>query len=118
MGRLKNSDEALMVFGLQKIVARTPRAIAVPLTNMVANRNTGVLTNVPGPTGPMSLAGTEVSGIVGWNPTSGNQPVSVCLFSYNGQVTIGLCTDNGLIPDPAKVAHHLTEELSSAGLRS
>ena len=118
MGRLKNSDEALMVFGLQKIVARTPRAISVNLTNMVANRNTGVLTNVPGPTGPMSLAGTEVSAIVGWNPTSGNQPVSVCLFSYNGQVTIGLCTDNGLIPDPAKVAHHLTEELSCAGLLS
>jgi diacylglycerol O-acyltransferase len=64
----------------------------------------------------MFLAGCEVLTIVGWNPTSGNQPISICLFSYNGEVTIGLCTDDELIPDPGSVAHCLSTELASEGL--
>jgi len=116
MTRLKNSDEALMVFGLGQVVARAPTAVSVALTNLVANHNTGVMSNVPGPVAPMSLAGCEVLTVVGWNPTSGNQPISICLFSYNGEVTMGLCTDNLRIPDPHLVAHHLAAELASEDL--
>jgi diacylglycerol O-acyltransferase / wax synthase len=105
------------MFGLQKIVARAPKTISFNLTNMVANRNMGVLSNVPGPTGPMSLAGEEVAGMVGWVPTSGDQSISACILSYNGHVFIGLTTDDSLIADPGKVAHHITEELASVGLR-
>lgn len=116
MARLKHSDEALMVFGLQRVVGQAPTTIAVNLTNMVANRNTGVLTNIPGPTTAMQLAGARVGGLVGWNPTSGDQPIGVCLFSYRGEVTVGVNTDDDLIPDPDHVLACIAAEFESTGL--
>jgi diacylglycerol O-acyltransferase len=104
MTRIKNSAEPALVYGIQRVVAETPAAISVRLTNFVANKGVGLLTNVPGPRAPMALAGTEVSGILGWVPTTGDQPVGLCIFSYNGAVNIGIATDAALIPDPDLLA--------------
>ena len=103
MNRIKNSAEALVLYGIQQVIAKTPAAISVPITNYVANKAVGVLTNVPGPRGPMALAGTEVEGILGWVPASGDQTLGLCIFSYNGTVNIGLAADAGLVPDPASL---------------
>lgn len=104
MTRIKNSAEPAVVFGVQRTIAETPPAISVPLTNFVANKAVGVLTNVPGPRAPMALAGTTVSSIFGWVPSSGDQPVGLCIFSYNGSVNIGIAADAGLVPDPGYLA--------------
>ena len=100
MNRIKNSAEALVLFGIQRVIAKTPAMVSVPLTNYVANKAVGILTNVPGPRGPMALAGTEVEGILGWVPSSGDQTLGLCIFSYNGTVNIGLAADSGLVPEP------------------
>lgn len=100
MNRIKNSAEALVVYGIQRVIAQTPATVSVPLTNYVANKAVGVLTNVPGPRGPMALAGTEVEGILGWVPASGDQTLGLCIFSYNGTVNIGLAADAAVVPEP------------------
>lgn len=99
MLRIKNSAEPMMVFGLQRAAASLPQTLATELTNFVANKTVGQLTNVPGPRAPMSLAGTRVQGVLGWVPTSGDQPLGICIFSYNGRVSIGFIADQGLVPD-------------------
>lgn len=104
MTRIKNSAEPVVVYGVQRLIAETPAAVSVPITNLVANKSVGLLTNVPGPRGPMALAGTEVTGILGFVPTSGDQPVGLCIFSYNGTVRIGIISDAGLVPDPEFLA--------------
>jgi diacylglycerol O-acyltransferase / wax synthase len=103
MSRIKNSAEPAVLYGVQRAVAETPAAISVRLTNFVANKAVGILTNVPGPRAPLALAGTEVSGILGWVPTSGDQPLGLCIFSYNGAVNIGIASDAGLLPDPERL---------------
>lgn len=100
MNRIKNSAEALVLFGIQRVIAQTPASVSVPLTNYVANKAVGILTNVPGPRGPMALAGTEVEGILGWVPASGDQTLGLCIFSYNGTVNIGLAADATVVPEP------------------
>lgn len=110
MRRTKNSAEALLVFGLQQVVALAPRVVAFNLTNYVANKAVGLLTNVPGPRAPMTLAGTEVAGVLGWVPTSGDQPLGICLFSYNGSVSVGIAADVGLISDVDRLAQLFVEE--------
>jgi diacylglycerol O-acyltransferase len=39
--------------------------------------------------------------MLGWVPTSGDQPIGVCLFTYNGTVNVGVATDTRMIPDPS-----------------
>lgn len=103
MTRIKNSAEPAVLYGIQRVIAETPAAVSVPLTNYVANKAAGILTNVPGPRGPMALAGTEVAGILGWVPSSGDQPLGLCIFSYNGLVNIGIAADARLVPDPDRL---------------
>ncbi len=113
MDRIKNSDEAILTFGIQRAIAQAPRKVAVELTNYFADKAVGVLTNVPGPRTPMSLAGTRVDGILGWAPCSGDQPMTVCIFSYNGRVTVGFGTDKKLVPDVMRLSELFDEEFTS-----
>jgi diacylglycerol O-acyltransferase / wax synthase len=113
MARTKNSAEAMMVFGLQRVVAEAPSAVGVGVTEFVANKTVGVLTNVPGPRAPMYLAGTEVTGMLGWVPTAADQGLGICIFSYNGQVSIGISSDARLMPDPERLAELMKVEFAA-----
>ena len=111
MQRIKNSDEAVLTFGLQRVVSMSPGQVAFFLTNFFANKSVGVLTNVPGPTGLLRFAGEDVEQVVGFAPCSGDQPMTTTIFSYNGGVTIGFATDAGLVPDPQRLVDYVLEEI-------
>ncbi len=104
MTRIKNSAEAMLVFGAQRAVAETPSMIAERITSFVADKTLGVLTNVPGPTAPIALAGTQVAGILGFVPCASEQSLGLCILSYAGAVNIGVYADAGIMPDPERLA--------------
>lgn len=104
MLRIKHSAVPVLTSGLQWLVAESPKQIAVALTNFFANKGTGVLTNVPGPRAPISFAGVVVSRMLGWAPASGDQPLCLCIYSYNGTMSIGVSADAELVPDPERIA--------------
>lgn len=110
MQRIKNSVEPAITFGVQWVVAESPKALAVRLTNLFANKGVGVLTNVPGPRERMTFAGVEVAGTLGWVPMSGDQPLGIAIFSYDGEVTIGIAGDAKLVPDPDRIAGLIESE--------
>jgi diacylglycerol O-acyltransferase len=58
----------------------------------------------------MTLAGTEVSGMLGWAPCSGDQPLTISMLSYNGSVYVGFGADVGLVPDGDRLGEHFSEE--------
>jgi len=51
-----------------------------------------------------------VEGMLGFAPSSGDQPMTVTIFSYNGRVHIGFGTDATLVPDPARLPGLFIEE--------
>lgn len=112
-GRIKNSQETLVSFGIQRAIAQAPHTMSVWLTNYFANLTVGVLTNVPGPRQKVSFAGTVVDAMLGWAPSSGDQPMTVCIYSYAGQVRIALAADAGLIPDAQRIIDHLHAEVAA-----
>jgi len=116
MERIKNSDEAVLTFGLQRIVSMSPKQIAFFLTNFFANKAIGVLTNVPGPSAPMSFAGVTVDQVVGFAPCSGDQPMTATIFSYNGGVTVGFASDAGLVSAPDELVDYVVEDLAAMGV--
>jgi WS/DGAT/MGAT family acyltransferase len=109
--RLKHSAEPLVAFGFQRVIAESPSAIARRVTDYFAGKTIGQLSNVPGPRIAMTMAGAPMRSILGWVPSSGDQPLGICLFSYDGTVNVGVTTDSRMIPDPLHVAelveHHL-----------
>ena len=84
--------------------AAVPVGVTNALVDVVANKAIGQLTSVPGPTSMVRIAGTPVAGLLGWVPMTGDQSLGICIYSYNGQVTVGIATDAGLVPEPGVVA--------------
>jgi hypothetical protein len=103
----------MVAFGFQRAIAESPSVVARQVTKFFTGKTIGQLTNVPGPRVAMTLAGVPVRSILGWVPTSGDQPIGVSLFSYDGTLSVGVATDARMIPDPMHVVdlveRHLTE---------
>lgn len=114
IARIRDSYEPALTFGLQYAVARSPAPLGLAMSRYFAGKAVGVLTNVPGPRAPMTLAGASVEGIVGWAPCSGHQAITICVFSYAGQVRFGFGTDRTVIPDPAELVAGLAAEFAAA----
>ncbi len=101
--RLKNSAEPAVAFGMQKVIAEAPGAVAKRVTDFFSGKTIGQLSNVPGPRSQLTMVGAPVRTVMGWVPTSGDQPIGVCLFTYNGTVGVGVSSDTRMVPDPERV---------------
>ena len=118
MDRIKNSDEPVLTFGIQRGISAAPRQVSVALTDFFANKAVGVLTNVPGPRSTLTLAGAEVSQVIGFAPCSGEQPMTATIFSYADTITVGFAVDAGLVPDPRELVDGTIDELAELMRRS
>jgi len=102
--RLKNSAEPAIAFGMQRVIAEAPSAVARRVTDFFSNKTIGQLSNVPGPQVTLKMVGKPIRSMLGWVPTSGDQPLGICLISYAGTVNVGVATDVRMIPDPMRIA--------------
>lgn len=116
--RLKHSAEPVLAFGMQRVIAESPGAVAKRITDFFSSKSVGQLTNVPGPSAQLRMVGAPVRTVLGWVPTSGDQPIGVCLFTYNGTVSIGVAVDIRMIPDPMSITEligiHIDRLVASA----
>ena len=118
MEEIKGSPEGALAYGLLGVMGLTPPQVERRMIDMFCDKVTMVLTNVPGPTQPIYFAGSPVAGVLGWVPAGGNIGVGVSIFSYNGDVTIGLRVDAGIVPDPETIIEYYEYELKVlAGLK-
>jgi len=101
--RLKHSVEPALAFGVQKVIAEAPGDVAKRITDFFSNKTIGQLSNVPGPRAELTMVGAPVRTVLGWVPTSGDQPIGVCLFTYNGTVGVGVSSDTRMVPDPDRI---------------
>jgi WS/DGAT/MGAT family acyltransferase len=107
---LKNSYEPAVTLGLYAALGYLPKIVQDQLFDLLASRSTAVMTNVPGPTEPLTVAGSTVKQSLFWVPQSADIGMGVSIFSYAGQVQFGLITDVALTPDPEAVVSRFPEE--------
>jgi WS/DGAT/MGAT family acyltransferase len=113
MDEIKHSPEGAVSYGLLGAMGRTPVQIEKRLVEMFSAKGTAVMTNVPGPRERVYFAGSPVRGVLVWAPRSGSVAMSVAIFSYAGEITVGLMVDGGLIPDPARIIASFGRELEA-----
>ncbi len=113
MGRIKTSPEGPISYALLGAIGAAPAQVEAALVNVFSGVGSTVLTNVPGPRTTIFLAGSPVRGALVWAPVSGNVAMSVSIFSYAGEVTVGVMTDAGLVPDPEAIVAAFAAELAA-----
>jgi hypothetical protein len=115
MGEIKAAREGPVSYALLSATGLAPEPVERRIVDMFTGKGTAVVTNVPGPTKAVYLAGVPVRGVLVWAPTSGHIGMSVSVFSYRGEVTVGLMVDAALVPDPGEVIAQLERELDALG---
>ena len=112
MREIKRGPDGAVSYGLLSVAGLAPEAVERRIVDLFSGKGTAVMTNVPGPTDPVYLAGAPVRTALVWAPTSGHIGMSVSIFSYRGEVTVGLMVDSVLVPDPDQIVAALEEELA------
>ena len=113
MQEIKQGRDGVVSYGLLSVTGFTPEPVERRIIDLFTAKGTAVMTNVPGPREPVYLAGTAVRTALVWAPTSGHIGMSVSIFSYRGEVTVGLMVDATLIPDPDQIVTRLEREVES-----
>ncbi|RKH59476.1 wax ester/triacylglycerol synthase family O-acyltransferase [Corallococcus interemptor] len=113
MAHLKRSPEAVLMSSMLGFLGRTPAALERAVVDVLGTKASLVATNVPGPRQPVSLAGSRMKGLTFWVPQAGHVGLGVSLFSYAGQVTVGVAADASRVPDPGALVAAFQEELDA-----
>jgi len=123
MEEVKRSREGAVSYGVLNLTGHTPEPVERRIVDIFTGKGTAVMTNVVGPSEPVYMAGVPIKTSMFWAPTSGHIGMSISIFSYCGEITIGLMVDAGLVPDPGAIVDQLERELqfmrglSVAGVR-
>jgi hypothetical protein len=107
---LKTSYEPAVTLALFDALGRLPKVVQDQLFDLLVSRATAVMTNVPGPTEFLTVAGSRLKQNLFWVPQTADTGMGVSIFSYAGEVQFGLITDAALTPDPEAVVSHFPEE--------
>lgn len=110
MERLKGSLQAPTTLTLLGAVGMAPKLVQDQVLDLLANKATAVMTNVPGPQQPLWLAGARLRQPLFWVPQSGDIGIGVSILSYDGKVQFGIITDRNLVPDPERIVARFARE--------
>ncbi|MCU0597943.1 MAG: wax ester/triacylglycerol synthase family O-acyltransferase [Desulfobacterales bacterium] len=107
---LKEAPDAVVAYTLLTALGVSSAKLAKFAATMFTDKFTGVMSNVPGPRFPLFFAGKEIKDIMFWVPRIGGLGLGISIISYNGKVSLGICTDAGLVSDPKSILNHFENE--------
>src|SRR5690554_200560 len=113
MNRLKQSYQAQVTYSLLDLFGRGPDVLERRALDLLSNKASAVLTNVPGPREPVYLAGSKLVQPMFWVPQSGNIGIGMSIFSYAGTVQFGITVDKAIDADPDAVMGYFRESFEA-----
>jgi diacylglycerol O-acyltransferase len=115
VGRLKAGHEAQAADAMMTLARHEPFppiSWGIRLASRLPQRQyTTVTTNVPGPQEPLYLLGRRLVEILPYVPIATRLRVGVAVFTYCGQITIGVTGDYDTTPEVERVARAIEREL-------
>jgi diacylglycerol O-acyltransferase len=116
-GALRQGTQAWLMLTLLKTVGNLPMPFQDAALWRFRNRASSVITNVPGPTDAFHFAGSEVSDMMFWVPTSQGIGLGISIYSYDGHVRVGIASDAGLVDDPTELTEAFVDEFEAIATR-
>jgi diacylglycerol O-acyltransferase len=113
MDAVKDSPEGPLTYQVLQVMGSAPAAVEERMVALFSAKGTAVITNVPGPSRPRLFAGATVKSLAIWAPASGSVGMSVSLFSYRGEVSVGLLADTAVLADPQAMAERVAQEIEA-----
>lgn len=110
MDEIKGSAEAIATLGLLEVVGRFPTEVEDYAVRFFGSKASAVMTNVPGPQEQLHMKGCRVQHVMPWVPRAGHIGLGVSVFSYNGEVRLGIACDAHLVPDPDTIVEGFETE--------
>ena len=103
MDRVKGSQEPLVGWLLVQGRGLLPAGLERLASSFYAGKASLVLTNVIGPKRPIYMAGTPVRQMTFWEPESGGLGIGISMYSYAGEITVGVVSDRNLVSEPGQI---------------
>jgi WS/DGAT/MGAT family acyltransferase len=113
MDSIKGSPEAVISFGILAAMGVATPVVEDRVLEIFSTKASAVMTNVPGPRDRLSFADREIQTIMFWVPQSGDIGLGVSIFSYAGQVRLGVSADARIVPDPETIVAGFNAELEA-----
>ena len=110
--RLKAGQQAAATFALLNIVGVLPRWGQRLSARLLGAKSSAVVTNVRGPSQPVTLAGARLDGVTFWVPQTGSVGLGVSILSYAGTVTVGIAADRNVVGEPSELADAVEAEVA------
>ncbi|MBI4987598.1 MAG: wax ester/triacylglycerol synthase family O-acyltransferase [Rhodocyclales bacterium] len=110
MDELKGSYQPVVALGVLAATGLAPKFVQDIVLDILANKASAVMTNVPGPPQPLYMAGAHLAQQMFWVPQSGDIGMGVSILSYDGKVQFGLVTDRHFVTDPENIVSRFQPE--------
>jgi WS/DGAT/MGAT family acyltransferase len=120
MDRIKGSMEPAVGWLLVQSLGLLPAQLEQMASSFYASKASLVLTNVIGPAKRIYLAGSPIRQMTFWEPESGGLGLGVSIYSYAGEITVGVVSDRNLVAEPDEITQGVVtefERLSEARYR-
>ena len=114
MKLLKESAEATVAHGLLTLMGYAPRKIEEAAAEFFGKKASLVLTNLPGPRERLTLSRIPISRMMFWVPEAAHLGLGVSIFSYAGEVTVGVLSDASVVSDPDALMADFHAEFAAA----
>ncbi len=110
---IKESPEAIVALSVLGALGVASSEIEHIGIELFTRKATVMVTNVPGPRGPITLAGRPLADVMVWAPVAGHIGVGLSLLSYAGEVRLGIATDARLCDQPRTIVERFEQELDT-----
>jgi diacylglycerol O-acyltransferase len=109
---LKAGQQAAATFVMLRTVGVAPRWAQRLSARLLGAKSSAVVTNVRGPSEPVTLVGAPVAGVMFWVPQTGSVGLGLSVLSYAGTVTVGIAADRNVVGEPSALAEAMEAEVA------
>jgi diacylglycerol O-acyltransferase len=112
LAELKNSTMPLAMYLTQRVTINClPTILSKALVNFVGNKNSAVLSNVPGPTDRMWLEEKRIEWMGFLVPGRADIGLGLSALTYAGELRIGIQSDSSILDEPELLSKFFEESM-------
>lgn len=111
--QLKHTPEGYVTRAIVETCGMAPVELERLVIRFFTSKTSVVVTNVAGPRQPLYLAGNLIRQINFWVPQTAGLSLGVSIFSYAGEIVVGVMANAKLVPDPEAIVEYFEAEFAA-----